>query len=153
VGSHKPINRRLSMDIFDLSKTQNLMIVVPHEYKGLRVTAYPRCALLMGSKMIHGPLDQIRWRSTWTESGRWLVSTIPMDFEEVLMWDHLDWLPYQISFPTICGSSKTESGRVLGDQFKTDWSWKPKQTRNHVGPGLWLLLDVLAGHHRLNHFL
>jgi hypothetical protein len=34
----------------DLSKTQNLMMIVAHEYKGLRVTAYPGRALLMGSR-------------------------------------------------------------------------------------------------------
>jgi hypothetical protein len=104
----------------DLRKTQNLMMAVEHEYKGLMVAAYPGRAPLMGSKTIHGLLDQIRWRSTWTESERWLVLTIHVDFEELLTWDHLYWLPYQISFPTIYGSSKTESERILGDQFKAD---------------------------------
>jgi hypothetical protein len=39
----------------DLTKTQNLMTVVAHEYKGLRVTAYPGRALLIGSRryMVH----------------------------------------------------------------------------------------------------
>ena len=82
----------------------------------------------MGPNMIHGPIDQIRCRSTLTDSGHWLVSMIPVDSEEILMWDHLDWLPYQISFPSIYGSSKTESGYVLGDQFKANWSWRPRQT-------------------------
>ena len=39
-----------------------------------------------------------------------------------------------------------ESTHVLGDQFMADWSWRPRQTRIHVGPGIRLVLDVLAGH-------
>ena len=41
-----------------------------------------------------------------------------------------------------------ESGCVLGDQFKADWSWRPRQTQNHVGPAsdfCWMsLLVVIA---------
>ena len=37
-----------------------------------------------------------------------------------------------------------ESRCVLGDQFKVDLSWRPRQTQNHVGPGLQFLLDVFA---------
>ena len=38
-----------------------------------------------------------------------------------------------------------ESRYVLGDQFKADWSWRPRQTRTRIGLGLWLGFDVLAG--------
>jgi hypothetical protein len=86
-----------------------------------------------------------RCRSTLTDSGRWLVSTISIDSKEILMWNHFDWLPYQIIFPSICGSSKTEFGCVLGIHFIADWSWWPRQTRTRIGLGLWLGLDVLAG--------
>jgi hypothetical protein len=99
----------------NLSKTQNLITVAAYDYKGLRVIAYPRCTPLMGSKMIHVPLEQIRWRSTLTDSRRWLISTIPVDSERILTWDHFHWLSYEIIIPFTCGSSKTECECVLGD--------------------------------------
>ena len=82
----------------------------------------PLDAPLMGSTTIHGPKAKIRRRSAGTDSGRHLYWTISVDSGLVWMWDQCHSKLYEISFPTIYGSSKTESGYILGDQFKADWS-------------------------------
>ena len=80
-----------------------------------------------------------RCRSTLVDSGRWLVSTIPVDFEELLMWDHLHWFPYLISFPSIRGSSKTEPEHARVTSFMTEWFWNPRWARIWFGPPPWWL--------------
>jgi len=70
---------------------------------------------------------------------------IPIDYEGILMRGHFHWFPYEIIFPSICGSSKTEYVCDLDVHFTTRWYWSPRWTRTQVGLGLWLGLDVLAG--------
>src|SRR6266508_2374615 len=54
------------------------------------------------------------WRSTLIDSGRPLVWTIPVDSDGSLMWDRCHWKLYEILFPSIYETSKTESICVLG---------------------------------------
>ena len=92
----------------------------------------------MGPNKIHGQTNQ---KTVSQHPGRfWTLTCFDnfCGFRRAFEWDHLDRLPYQISFPSICGSSKTGSGCVLGDQFKVDWSWNPRQTRTWVALGLHL---------------
>ena len=49
---------------------------------------------------IHGPLAQKRWRSTLTDSGRWLISWIAVDSEQLWTWIWWRWKGYEIIFPT-----------------------------------------------------
>ena len=86
-----------------------------------------------------------RRRSVMTDSGRQLVSTIPVDSDGILKWDHFHWFPYEIIFPSIYGSSKTESVYDLGVQFNADCSWTPKRTRSRLGLDLHLYSGTLAG--------
>jgi hypothetical protein len=77
--------------------------------------------------------------------GHQLVSTIPVDSDEILKLDHFHWFPYEIIFPSMCGASKTESVCDLGDQFNAYCSWTPKRTRSRLGLDLHLYSGALAG--------
>jgi hypothetical protein len=79
-----------------------------------------------------------------TNSECQLVLKIPIDSNVISASNQSHWLDYEIIFPSICGSSKTEFGYVLGDCFIADWSRRPKQTRTRIGQGLRLSLNVLA---------
>ena len=95
--------------------------------------------------MLQGPTTQ---KTAVQHPDRFWMSNYfddPIYSNGILMWDHFHYLPYQIIFPSICGSSKTEFGYVLGVHFIVDWSSWPRQTRTRIGLGLWLGLDVLAG--------
>jgi hypothetical protein len=83
--------------------------------------------------------------SALTDSGRQLISMIPIDSDGIWTSNQSHWLDYEIIFPSICGSSKTEYGCILGVYFIADWSRRPKQTRTRIGLGLQLGLDILAG--------
>ena len=74
-------------------------------------------APLMGSMTIHSPTDLKRWCNTLADSGCWIILTIVVDSGWILMWNQSHWLAYQIIFPSIYGSSKTESGCVLRVHF------------------------------------
>ena len=56
------------------------------------------------------------------DSRRWLFSMIPIDSCRIWASNQSHWLSYEIIFPSICGSSKTESGCILGVHFNADWS-------------------------------
>ena len=64
---------------------------------------------------------------------------IPVEYGWVFMWNQSHWLAYQIIFPSIYGSSKTESVWALGVDFTRDCSWIPRWTRTWFGPSSWWL--------------
>jgi hypothetical protein len=74
------------------------MTVTMYDYNCLRVTAYLGHTHLTASKSIQNPWDQKQWRNTWTYFGHWLVLTIPVDSEGLLMCDQLHYISYQITF-------------------------------------------------------
>src|SRR5436190_2992036 len=98
----------------------------------------------MDSNTIQGPTAKRWWRSTLTDSGRPLVWTIPVDSDGSLMWDRCHWKLYEILFPSIYRTSKTESICVLGINFGAACSWIPRWSRSRVGLGLPCDVDVLA---------
>ena len=73
-----------------------------------------------------------------------IVSRIPIDSDGILMWDYFHWFPYEIIFPSICGSSKTESVCDLGVHFTTRCSWSMRWTRTWHGLDLQFGLRALA---------
>jgi hypothetical protein len=109
----------------------------------------PLDAPLLGSTTIHGPKAKIRRRSTGAVSGRHFLLTIPVDSGIIWMWDWCHWKLYEIVFPTICGSSKSDSVCGMGVQSKADCSWTPRWTRSRLGLGLHLDVHSLAGPPRL----
>src|SRR6266508_528841 len=98
----------------------------------------------MDSNTIQGKTGKRWWRSTLTDSGRPLVWTIPVDLDGSLMWDRCYWKLYEILFPSIYRTSKTESVCILGINFRTACSWILRWSRSRVGLGLPRDVDVLA---------
>src|SRR5207237_9856712 len=71
--------------------------------------------------------------STLIDSELPLVWTIPVDSDGSLMWDRCHWKLYEILFPSIYRTSKTEFVCVLGINFGVACSWIPRWSRSRVG--------------------
>ena len=89
-------------------------------------------------------MAQIGGATPWTDSVYQLAMLIPVDSELQKASNRCHWKGYEVSFPGICGASKTESIYVLDARFTSERSYRPSQTRTRIGLSLQLDLDALV---------
>jgi hypothetical protein len=90
----------------------------------------------MGLLLGHQPKRY--WRRALADSGRQLVSQVPVDSGRIWAWDRCHWKLYEILLPTIYRTSKTDSLCDLSVRFIAHCSWTSNWTRTWIAFGLHL---------------